>query len=758
MPDIYKEISPGLIYPNPHNPRKTFEPEAMAELVENIKQHGVIQPLVVVADTEKEPHMWRLVCGERRWRAAVDAGLDLVPVVVKDYTPEQELEAMIIENWQRKDVNPVEEAKGLKTLLDAGGYTQEELAKKIGCSQAQIANRLRLLELPDSVKENISRGIISAGAAKELLACKKAGPAVIEAVAEKAAEEGMTVKEVARAVAREVWNASRCLTPPPAHQPGLGGPKFDTDGCEKCKKKTMLKYPWSDDREELRCLKPACWDAKQKEAQQAAQEEQEAELFEKYPDAILIDDLPEAVRHSNVWFGDYCRAKECEHYKLGRWRGIDGTRHICLAPDSFAACEKDYEAGQREARDRKAKEKKQTESSAEAEIEQLVNKKLDGMTFADVGKDALIYIAGAMLGGFEYPVHCDVFEYLERVAGPLPGDWEDGLPCDAEGWPHLLGVLKNLSEAQLIRIIFEWPALALGMETAGMVEWFLKGVPASEKEPARKISNRVGWILNNSCGDINYNTNIPLLTDEELIYCLEHEDRTSGMQKLLREAKKRGMDKKPSPKTEADVGAGPGGRYRCGTCDIGHWYSGEYTYTQHMVSNGDAVEKRPCEPHTHYCCDFLDFKRKIAPDREFNPDIAPDWCPRSECAEEDPDGHGTCRVCGCTDDAACPGGCYWVEPDLCSRCAGENIQEPEPEPAPELRRYLDTKGREFFVSADGEEEYGTFWKSHRFGGHYRMESPAMPMVASQAEAQANLDAWAVKNGLQPVPEKQEGVA
>jgi len=529
-------IKVDAIRPNPNNPRKNFDQAELEKLAQSILDVGMLQPVLVVNSSEPD-ETYRLVAGERRLRAAQLAGLATIPTIVKKLTPEQEAEVMLIENLQRKDLDPIEEARAYQVLLKEHEYTQETLGDKLGVSQAHIANRMRLLELPEAVQENISREIISPSAARELLACKKVGQAVIEKVAQAAADAGMTVKQVAQAAANAVWSSSRQLEPPPAHQPGHGGPNFDTEasGCAKCKKKAMLRYPWADNREELRCLDSACYDEKQKEASQKAQDEREAELLAKYPDAIIVDDLEQKIR--KVYrrdIQDYCSAKECEHFRIGRWRGRSYIDSICLAPDSCDDCLKALEASRK-------REKEEKDASAAAEIEQLVGRKLNGMVFTGVDKSVMVYIAGAILSWFEdYQHHDDLASYLKRVAGPLPEEWKDGLPCNADVWPHLLPVLEGLSENQLARIIFEWPALALGIETpGGMVNWFLKDIPVP-KEPAPKVSERVCWILDNSCGDINYDANIPRLTNDELTYCLEHEDRKSGMRKLLAEAKKRG--------------------------------------------------------------------------------------------------------------------------------------------------------------------------------------------------------------------------
>ena len=150
---LVSQVDTGKIYPNPANPRKAFDQAALDELAASIKEVGILQPLVVVVDHERDGY--RLIAGERRWRAAKLAGLETVPVIAREITAAQEAEAMLVENLQREDLDPIEEASALKGLLSDHGYTQEQLAGKLGISQAHIANRTRLLRLPESAKENI---------------------------------------------------------------------------------------------------------------------------------------------------------------------------------------------------------------------------------------------------------------------------------------------------------------------------------------------------------------------------------------------------------------------------------------------------------------------------------------------------------------------------------------------------------------------------------------------------------------------------
>lgn len=160
------EVKISLVEPNKEQPRKNFEEDALNELADSIKQHGIIQPLVVV---KKDEH-FEIVTGERRWRAAKIAGLKTVPVVVKNLTEQQIMELSLIENLQREDLNPIEEAMAYQKLMQEFNMTQEELSRKVSKSRTVIANTVRLLKLDEGVKELLSKGEISNGHARSLLA------------------------------------------------------------------------------------------------------------------------------------------------------------------------------------------------------------------------------------------------------------------------------------------------------------------------------------------------------------------------------------------------------------------------------------------------------------------------------------------------------------------------------------------------------------------------------------------------------------
>ncbi|MFG1261172.1 MULTISPECIES: ParB/RepB/Spo0J family partition protein [Xanthobacter] len=184
---------------NPRNPRRAFLEEGLEDLTASIREKGIIQPIVV--RPLKGSDAFEIVAGERRWRAAQRASLHEVPVVVLDLSDREALEIAIIENVQRADLNPVEEAQGYEALMDEFEYNQNELSKVIGKSRSHIANTLRLLKLPEAVKGHLAEGRLSAGHARALLAVSDP-----EKVAREVIAKGLTV--------RDVEALSKAKTPP----------------------------------------------------------------------------------------------------------------------------------------------------------------------------------------------------------------------------------------------------------------------------------------------------------------------------------------------------------------------------------------------------------------------------------------------------------------------------------------------------------------------------------------------------------------
>lgn len=192
-------LSINEIVPNKDQPRKTFDEVALQELADSIKQHGVLQPLLV---RPMPTGGYQLVAGERRWRASRMAELKEVPVIIKELSDTQAMEIAIIENLQREDLNPIEEAEGLQALIDKCGYTQEEVAVSVGKSRPAITNSLRLLRLPNEVRDMAKDGVISAGHARALLAFEN--PVMMLECAEQIVPKRLTVRDVEKMAKRPV--------------------------------------------------------------------------------------------------------------------------------------------------------------------------------------------------------------------------------------------------------------------------------------------------------------------------------------------------------------------------------------------------------------------------------------------------------------------------------------------------------------------------------------------------------------------------
>lgn len=178
--------------PNPQNPRKSFDSGSLEELTESIREKGILQP-IIVRELSGQPGSMEIIAGERRWRAAQNAGLHTVPVLVIEATDKESLEFAIIENVQRSDLNALEEAEGYARLIHEFSYTHADLGRVIGKSRSHVANTLRLLNLPENIKSLLSDGTLSAGHARALLALKDP-----ESVAKRIVSEGLSVRDVER--------------------------------------------------------------------------------------------------------------------------------------------------------------------------------------------------------------------------------------------------------------------------------------------------------------------------------------------------------------------------------------------------------------------------------------------------------------------------------------------------------------------------------------------------------------------------------
>lgn len=202
-----KELKLNQVEPNIDQPRKKFDDEKLSQLADSIKQHGVVQPIIV----RKDGDVYRIVAGERRWRAARIAGLSTIPAIVKDISNKEVMEIALIENLQREDLNPVEEAEAYERLITEYKMTQEEISKAVGKSRSAIANSVRLLGLSQSVRTFLINGELTSGHARALLAIEDEDEQ--EKLALKIINEGLNVRETERLIKRMAQKRTPPKTP-----------------------------------------------------------------------------------------------------------------------------------------------------------------------------------------------------------------------------------------------------------------------------------------------------------------------------------------------------------------------------------------------------------------------------------------------------------------------------------------------------------------------------------------------------------------
>jgi ParB family chromosome partitioning protein len=209
-----QEVELRRIRPNPHQPRRSFDPVALEELRNSIREHGVLQPILLRSQGDG----YEIIAGERRWRAARLAGRDAIPAVVRaDVSDEQMLELALVENVQRNDLDAMEKARGFRALQTGLGLSQDQVAVRVGLQRATVANHLRLLDLPEAVQEAVQAGLLGMGHARALLALD--GAQAQTELAQRIAREELSVRAVERLVRERLQprtNASPPAQPPPA--------------------------------------------------------------------------------------------------------------------------------------------------------------------------------------------------------------------------------------------------------------------------------------------------------------------------------------------------------------------------------------------------------------------------------------------------------------------------------------------------------------------------------------------------------------
>lgn len=201
--DAIEQIPLQKLVVNPFQPRKRFDDEAIKELSQSIEEHGIIQPIVV----RKKGRKYEIVVGERRFRAAKLAGLEEIPAIVKEMTEEQMMEIAILENLQREDLTPIEEAEAYQSLIEKLKFTQEDLAKRLGKSRPYITNHIRLLQLPEEVRQLVNEGVLSMGHGRTLLSLKN--KRLIPEVASKVIKQSLNVRQLEELIKQYNSDVSR---------------------------------------------------------------------------------------------------------------------------------------------------------------------------------------------------------------------------------------------------------------------------------------------------------------------------------------------------------------------------------------------------------------------------------------------------------------------------------------------------------------------------------------------------------------------
>lgn len=222
---VYREIDPSAIEPNPRQPRQVFDEESLSELIHSIREFGLMQPIVVRAVPDARPGapQYQLVMGERRWRAAQQAGIATIPAIVRETADDSMLRDALLENIHRVQLNPLEEAAAYQQLLEEFSVTHDELAARIGRSRPLITNMIRLLRLPIAVQRRVAAGVLSAGHARALLSLEGT-PDQQEELAARIVAEGLSVRATEEAVTlanRADANSPTAPRRKPIHMPGL---------------------------------------------------------------------------------------------------------------------------------------------------------------------------------------------------------------------------------------------------------------------------------------------------------------------------------------------------------------------------------------------------------------------------------------------------------------------------------------------------------------------------------------------------------
>lgn len=456
------------------NVRKHFDEAKLKELADSIRENGIIEPLIVRApDGSKlgldlQNTTFELIAGERRLRAALLADSDRVPVRIMHIDKKQAAKLQLLENVQREDLNAIEEAQAYKALLDEHEYTQEKLGSELGVSQAHIANRIRLLELPDEIQDNISREIISPSHGRVLAGYKNLPAPVLKKAVEAIVEKRVPVAKTDDAIACVIGDIGK-----PLFDDYNNKPEFKTEQCEECEYNVMGRRYSHDETEYPYCVKPSCWEKKQQEVKQAREQALADRVQKAAKKGGGVVDLKKFTWNQYEEFQDYkikylnlSECQNCEHKKVAKGYG-DNLTEVCFQPSCF---KKKQAAAARE-------KNKQTKNAFQVELERiaiLAGSAADDCCVANIPRQVLVYLTAQVLANVtnNYERGKTRYQYVKDKFG-----WDDGFFKSTayhslgSEWEAFRSRLELLSEWQLWEIIFEWPAVAEGLK--GIRSWML---------------------------------------------------------------------------------------------------------------------------------------------------------------------------------------------------------------------------------------------------------------------------------------------
>jgi len=425
------------------NIRRTFDQGKLEELAASLKEYGVLEPLVVRSLDGKYGRIYELVAGERRLRAARIAGLPEVPCRIVQLDAKQVAEIQLLENLQREDLNPLEEAQALSDLMWEHGYSQEALAKKLGKSQPWVASRTRLLDLPEAVRDGITRGIVSASAAEVMMPYAKAEAVLVEVVKQMEKEQ-IPVTRVAHEVG---WRVRRdCKAVFTRGYYGDAEPKFEVGPCQNCPKVIRMREEHGGEGNKPWCTDVACWEGKQK----VAGENAVAKALEEGEAAGVIDlnKLNARQYHEFKWgesTPEDCRG--CEHLKKGKSYGT--VCDTCMNPKCYNRRKREQD-----------KAKKQAEEDA---LNSTVSRFLSALQERDVvdslaflPRRLLVFLAGLVFLEVEAPYEFEVRKWRETNLGWPTGTSFGDFALGGIEWGKLASALHVLDNTALAMRLLEW--------------------------------------------------------------------------------------------------------------------------------------------------------------------------------------------------------------------------------------------------------------------------------------------------------------